>query len=190
MTLKEAVQALVKEMIMANARVGTAENVDANKGICDVKLGENLYLFNVRLKAVESDSKQGVTELPKEGAAVIAMMLEGVESQWAIVKCSEVQSWTVQTSSGSKIEVKDNEEVHLNGDKHKGLVILDEVKKNFDEVKKYCESLKTATSSAIKAVGESTAASGTAGQSAFDIAMSSSSINFSDMENKKVKHGS
>ncbi len=75
----------------------------------------------------------------------------------------------------------------FNGGTLRGLVKIEELEDNLNQLKQYVENLKSATSTGIKSVGAGTAASGPTGAGAFDAAMDSASINFKDMENKKVR---
>lgn len=81
------------------------------------------------------------------------------------------------------------EEVSFNGDAFGGLIKLQELQDNLDALKSYCTSLKSAVANGLNAVGVSTAANGPAASASFNGEMASKVINFSDMENKTVKHG-
>ena len=87
----------------------------------------------------------------------------------------------------STFEVEDGV-AKFNGGELGALVKIEELKENLESLKQYCESLKSAISSGLQNVGESTAASGTKGKAAFELAMSGKTIDIKDMADNAVLH--
>ena len=116
MTMREAILAVCASLIKPTLRTGTATNIDLNNCKCDVQLDESgeLFIYDVRLKSIQSDDKTGVVCVPKDGSVVTAARNEGVEADWVIVKCNEVDNWAVFTSGG-KLQVNKDGSVWLNG---------------------------------------------------------------------------
>jgi hypothetical protein len=174
-------------------QVGAVQSVDWAKRTCVVKLPNGLEFENVRLRAVANEKKEGVCLKPKKDSQVTIAEVDGRETQLEVIGYTEVDAIEVLmqdielTIEDGKVKLKAKEIIINDGD-NKGVPILDKVKANFDAIKKYLDIEKQAISAGIKAVGISTAASGTLGATAFDGAMASNSITFQNMENTKVKH--
>ena len=98
------------------------------------------------------------------------------------------QHFVSQCSEVEKITIDCNGDIVINGGDNKGIVKIQELKDNLDSLKSYIEAMNTAISTGFSSVGESSAASGTAGKSAYTSAMTGRSINFKDMEDTKVTH--
>lgn len=146
-------------------------------------------LYKVKLRAVIDGATAGSVSIPKVGSFVIVSPIAHDENQLYVSRFSDVDSWHVLTDSGAKVEVKDNGEVHLNGDAFAGIPKLQELEDSLNSLKTYCEAMSAAIGPAFAAVGASPAASGSLGQTSFDAAMVAQSITISPMENEKVKHG-
>lgn len=163
---------------------GEVESIDENKLTIVVKLNDDVSIQDVRLKAT-IDGDKGFYVFPKKNSLVIIAQLDG-GVEYCLLQASKIDK-VIFKIDNTTFEA-DKNGIVINGGHNKGMVILDEIKHNLEELKKYVEQLKAATSAGIKAVNESTSASGTAGQAAFDVAMASASITFKNMENDKVKH--
>lgn len=144
-----------------------------------------------------------------EGSAGVVLLTDDIESVEVVI--SDESTTAVLDEEGARISVGDkvsaemssdgvvckvgdntsaelsDDGIVFNGGSLRGLVKIAELEDNLDQLKKYVEKLKSATSTGIKAVGVSTAASGPTGAGAFDAAMASAMINFKNMENEKVK---
>ena len=92
-------------------------------------------------------------------------------------------------TNGAVLMVEKTENIEIMGNKYEGLPILSKILDNLNAIKNYLNSEKNAISTAFSAIGAGTSANGASGKASFDAAMAAQSINFSDMENKKVKHG-
>lgn len=135
MTFREAIKELVKDIATKkHIRIGKAINIDADKCICDIDLGKNVFLYKAKLKAIEGDKDKGLVIVPKENTMVCAAMLEGVESNWVVFHYAEIDSWQIVTDSGGRIIVTNEGKVYLNGDDHDGLVMVKELVDRLNEI--------------------------------------------------------
>lgn len=183
---------MVRSRLKDAVRIGKAVKIDANKGVCDVELSKDVYLHNVKLKAVESGAGVGQIVEPKTDSYVVAAMIDGLEASWTLIQYTEIENWAVFCEK-AKIELFNSnggDEVHLNGKSKGGLVILQKLEANLNKLKDRLDAVETAVKAGLSGVGASPSASGAAGQTAFEGAMSAAQpVNFENMENDKVKHG-
>lgn len=155
----EAIRAIADGGAVA-CDTGKAQNVDADKGVCDVEISGK----SPALGALLGNAESGVMTVPKEGSVVVVV--------WA----TPVTAVVVLA-----VEVK---EVRIMGGKLGGMVKIKELKENLNSLKNYVETLKNAVSAGFGSVLEGY---GTASKTGFDTTMAAQSITIKDMENKKVK---
>lgn len=140
-----------------------------------VRVLDNLEIPDVRLNC-HSTENSGIVVTPKVDSYVLVTSIDG--HSHFVSQCSEVE----------KITIDCNGDIVINGGDNKGIVKIQELKDNLDSLKSYIEAMNSAISTGFSSVGESSAASGTAGKSAYTLAMTGRSINFKDMEDPKVTH--
>ncbi|MBR3945859.1 MAG: hypothetical protein IKJ56_02010 [Bacteroidales bacterium] len=140
-----------------------------------VRVLDNLEIPGVRLNC-HSTENSGIVVTPKVDSYVLVTSIDGLS--FFVSQCSEVE----------KITIDCNGDIVINGGDNKGIVKIQELKDNLDSLKSYIEAMNSAISTGFSSVGESSAASGTAGKSAYTLAMTGRSINFKDMEDPKVTH--
>ena len=181
----------------------TVDAVDREVRTVDcTPLDEGAPLLGVNLQANQG-STFGVVAYPRVGSyVVVGFVADG--SAGIVLLTDDIESIEVVISDNTSRVLIDEEKVRidmgeetsaelttdgivLNGGSLRGLVKIAELEDNLNQLKSYVETMKTAVSAGIKAVGVSTAANGPTGATTFDGAMSSASINFKNMENEKVK---
>lgn len=193
MNLREVIISIVKPLIKKQVRTGKARNINLNRCTCDVELGEELYLYGVKLKAIEGGHNTGVVCEPKEGSMVQCAMVEGVDTNWVLVACSEVKSFTVITEK-SKLEVLDNGEVHLNGKDKGSTVVLEELVKRLNEIENKHNALVADFNGHTHLVNTYSAPVASQTPTPTPVQPSTSNVQpittIVDLENPKVKHGS
>ncbi len=171
---------------------GEVKSVDWDKRTCEVDLGDGRVLPAVRLKSIVDDSDSGIAIKPKNGSVVLVATV-GEETEQFVCAFNEIESIELKMQDvelvidGGKVKLK-AKEIELNEGNNNGLVILQKAVNNFNEIKMYLNAFKNAVSAGLSGVGESTAASGSAGKGVFEATIASAQINFEDMENTKVKH--
>ena len=186
MTIREAIRQMVidvasKKMI----RIGKATNIDADKCICDVDLGNGASLHAVKLKAIEEGEDKGLVIIPKQDTMVCAAMLEGIEANWSLIQYSEIESWQITTSGGAQITVADDGKVYLNGQDHGGLVKIEALVDRLKEIEDTHDKLVDMFDTHVHTVSSGTAIK----LSAPSMTKMPSKTNKDDLENKNVQHG-
>lgn len=188
MTFREAIRELVRDIATKkHIRIGKAIDIDADKCVCNVDVGNGAVLHNVKLKAVEGEKDKGLLIIPKENTMVCAAMLEGVEANWVIVQHSEIDSWQITTDSGSKVIVANDGKVYLNGDNCDGIVKVAELVKKLNAIEDDINKLKIAMSGWVTAPNDGGAALKAAAASWFGQQLATTQQ--SSIENDKVLHG-
>lgn len=166
--------------------VGTVQNIDEQNRSCEIKIDDDLTLFNCRLNAVLDSYQNHLLIVPKDQSAVAFVCVDGKPTDPLIIAYSEIDKLLLQIEN-TTLNI-DKDKIEINGGDNKGLINIEDLKNNLDQLKNYVEALNTAVSTGLSAIGESTAASGTAGKTAYTTAMTGKSINFQDMEDTKITH--
>lgn len=166
--------------------VGTVQNIDEQNRSCEIKIDDDLTLFNCRLNAVLDSYQNHLLIVPKDQSAVAFVCVDGKPTDPLIIAYSEIDKLLLQIENTTLQINKDN--IKINGGNLGGLINIDDLKNNLDQLKNYVEALNTAISTGLSAVGESTAASGTAAKTAYTTAMAGKSVSFQDMEDTKITH--
>ena len=164
----------------------TVDAVDKETRTVDcTPLDEGAPLLGVNLQA-NQESKFGVVVYPRVGSyVVVGFVADG--SAGIVLMTDDIESIEMVVKDDNTSLKITEDGIVMNGGSLRGLVKIAELEDNLNQLKTYVEKLKSATSSGIKAVGESSSASGKAGAGVFDVAMESASISFKNMENEKVK---
>lgn len=201
--IKDLIRELAKGDGEAYGLICTVDSVDKEARTVDcTPIDEGAPLLGVNLQANQGSSF-GVVSFPRAGSYVVVGFVAG-GSAGVVLLTDDIESMEITTAEDKSRAVIDDDGVRinvgeetsaeltadgivLNGGSLGGLVILEKINKNLDQLKKYAETMKSAVSSGLKAVGAGTAANGMTGASTFDGAMSSAIISFEDMENEKVK---
>lgn len=159
---------------------GEVDSVDTNNLTIDVKLNEGVVVQSVRLKAT-IDGDKGFYVVPKKNSHVKIAVLDG-GLEFSLFQASEIDKIEFKIENTTFEADKDG--IVINGGNNHGLVKLDEIKNNLDQIKTYLDTLKAATSAVASAVDTVVPGTGTD----FTSATSGAVINYSNMENNKVKH--
>lgn len=188
MTIRDAIRQMVMDIATKKIiRIGKATNIDKDKCVCDVDLGNGATLHVVKLKAIEDDKENGLVIIPKEGTMVCAAMLEGIEANWVIVQYSAIDSWQITTDSGSRITIADDGKVLLNGDDHKGIVKVKELTEKLNAIEDDINNLKNVFSGWTAVSQDGGAA--LKGAAAAWYAQQITKTQESDLKNDNVQHG-
>lgn len=201
----------IRDMIRELARgdgdaygvICTVDSVDVEARTVDcTPIDESAPLLGVNLQANQG-SRWGIVAIPRvgsyvvvgfiwEGRAGVVLLADDIE-RVEIVTAEDKSRVTVDDES-VRINVGEETSAELTGDgvvfnggSLRGLVKITELEDNLNQLKRYVETLKSATSTGLNAVGAAMAANGATGAGAFDGAMAAASISFKDMENEKVK---
>lgn len=201
--IAEAIRRMAQGGRQTVSLVCTVDAVDKETRTVDcTPLDEGAPLLGVNLQANQG-SKFGVVIYPRvgsfvvvgfvaDGSAGIVLMTDDIESIEIVV--SDKTSRVLIDEERVRIDVDretsaelTKEGVVLNGGCLRGLVKISELEDNLNQLKTYVETLKSATSSGISAVGAAMGANGATGAGVFDGEMAAASISFKNMENERVK---
>ena len=110
--MEDALERIIR-LIQSNGQnalfvsVGICKNIDINNRTCDIEIDSDLTLLKCRLNAVVSDYKNNVLIIPKEGASVAFVPIEGKLTDVLVIAYSEIDS--VQIKAGeSEIEIDES----------------------------------------------------------------------------------
>lgn len=188
-TVNKALRDKVKSWNPSICFIGTVTEVDEANYTCDIiPLGGIVEVFKVRLKPTIDGTKKGIIAIPAKDSFVIVGLLDKNINSAFVVWCSNITKYYVFTEKGT-FEMKDDGTMLLNGDDYAGLVKLQELKDNLDAIKNYLSAEKNAIIAGFNAIGAGMSANGANGTTAYNSAISSQTITWKDMENKKVKQG-
>lgn len=205
MNIQQAIRTLAQSNAEVYCKICRVDKVYPDARTVDVQpIDKTAPIYNVNLQA-DQQSTIGVVLWPAEksyvvvafindaaGVVVLTEQIERIELKIGEDNPVEglIEEGAVKLAVGkTTVEVAPDKEITFNGGGMGGLVKIEELRKSLDSLKSYCETLKTAISAGIAAVGKSTAADGGAGQERFDKAMASAAIKIENMENTKIKHG-
>lgn len=122
---------------------------------------------------------------PKAGTRCLLGIIEDNVAATFLIDAGELEELTIESTV--KTNLKSVETVFNSGD-FGGLVKIQELKENLDQLKSFTEAIHSSLPGAFTAIGAGSAAAGTSGANSYSGAMTGQSIQFQDMENKKVKH--
>lgn len=162
--IRKAIRAMMEGLIPINSSWCKVKKVEDQT--CTVE-DEGLEIPGILL----GFDKSGVIIYPKVNSDVLVAFIDNTNTMGAVIM------------------VEETDDMEIMGKNFGGIPILQKIQDNLNAIKNYLSVEKNAISSAFAAIGAGTSANGAAGQSSFNAAMASQTINFSDMENKKVKHG-
>ena len=129
----------------------------------------NIMVNNTANIDVTLNNTMGFYGMPSVGADCIVVDADGT---WELLKASKYDG------------------IVMNGGALGGLVILEKIVDNLNAIHDYIfNTLQPAIESAFTAVGEGSAASGSAGETSFSTSVAGKDISFEDMENTKIKQG-
>lgn len=181
---------MLRELVLGNDTsaiagvnfIATVESVDTAKYTCSVKITGSDGLFEgVRLKA-ENEKDYGVVSIPEIGSFVVVSVL-GSEAGAFVSLCSKVEKVEVKIEEQT-LEITQNGFV-FNGGQFDGLVKIRQLEQNLENIKIYLDSLNAAIATGL---GGTVGDAGAAAATTFSSTMEGISLNFTNMENDKIKH--
>jgi hypothetical protein len=200
--ITEALQRFIGNMLPTAIIVKVTDNSKAEDEYY-VEAEYNELTYDVRLKSVLNNSGAIMLQVPAKDSNILcvpfgddnytAVVYDNVER---IVYKGENISFDINDKNkATEIKVKEitlkitDQEILINDGSLGGLIKIKELKSDLEKLNSYMDTLKNAISSGLKAVGVSTAASGTIGAQAFDTAIATAQLpSYSKIENEKVKH--
>lgn len=169
--LRKALVQLIEKYIPDQVKVGIVKTVDKSKQICSVDLiDDEIELFEIKLAAGGEGENEFVI-FPTIGSAVLVGSINNMPNSHYLVKVTKIES------------------MMIGGDAFGGLIKNKELNDNLKAIKDYLIELKSAIATGLNAVGVGAAANGGTAKAAFDSAMAGKAIDFTDMQNERIKHG-
>ena len=178
MTIKETIQALIKDKIKIQVFVGKVISVDENKMTCDVDLQNSPDLFDVRLRAVIDSNERGILIVPKINSYVLVGLIDNNIQSSFVCAFTEVDKYRLLI-----------DEIVLSGDSFGGLVKVNELTQKLNalesSVNQLTQTFNTHTHPSPPAPVNPVVTSPPTVPSSISL----TPTNSSEIENQKVKHG-
>lgn len=136
--IEQAILKTGKKLQIKQVISGTA--TDVGETTCTVERDNAPSLFDVRLNAIDDNLESHFTVYPKDGSQVLVAVIENLETEVVVVRCSEVAKVSIKTGEHSLVMDEDGT-VFNEGEK--GLVKLAEMVSWMQKVSKDLTTLKT-----------------------------------------------
>lgn len=141
---------------------------------------------DVRISALESDNN-GIVSIPAKDSFCIIGIIQNDENNAFLFRAETYEKHIFKAKDGATWEANSNGEIIMNGGNLGGLVKLQQLEQNLNSIKSYLSTLNGAISAAFTAVGAGASANGASGATSFNTAMSSQQLQYTSMENTKIK---
>lgn len=161
--------------------IGTVQNIDEDKRLCEIKVNDDLTLFNCRLNAILSNYQDRLLIVPKDKSAVAFLTVDGNLTDPIIITYSEIDKVLLKTGD-TEINISD-EKIEINGGENNGIVKIQELTDKLNDLVNWCKN-HTHSGVITSVTGQATGTSGNSG------APTSSPADFdkSDYEDDKITH--
>ncbi len=184
--IRKAIRKIIGEP-KVQVQEGTVESVNWDKRSCVVKLSDGRKFFDVRLRAVVDDSKNGLCLKPKVNSAVLVNLIENQEMNAYVSGFTDVEA--------IELEGESDVDVIFNKGNNDGVVKVKEVVKKLNVIEKDLNKVKTAFQTALNTIVNEP---GNGAPSAFQTALKAALLEWDgaqltetqqdDLENTKFKH--
>lgn len=161
----------LQRLLKNDATVFIAKVVEHYGDTCDVLDMRDTLYKDVRITA--TNGAKGFNIKPKINSYVIVGRISGAGSELAVLMYSEIEEVAVTAN------------VVFNGGDNGGVPKVRAVEENFAEIKRYMQVMNKAIATALT---ESAAPGGAAASATYTATMASTYLNFTAMENEKIKH--
>lgn len=188
--MPEEINKALRNFLAKHARVqafiGKVSSVDVTKYTCDVlPIDDGPEMFDVRLKPSIDGDNTGLICIPVVGSHVVVSIIGNNDHYAYISMFGKVDSYQVVTASGVKIELKNNGELHLNGESLGGIIKANELKTQLDKTNAVVKAIQDALVNWVVVPSD-----GGAALKALVAPLSALQLgDYSSIKNDKVKHG-
>lgn len=142
-----ALKQFVKDSLRWPVITGTVRAV--NGDMCDVDPADGgPTLYDVRLKPAATDGQMGMIAYPMKGSNVVLLRLNGDDNAYAVAQVERIERMHVELAGGATLDLLPNGMLHINGDAHKGLVKVQELRQDLAKVNTFLETLRNALNTA------------------------------------------
>lgn len=178
MTLKETIQALIKDQIKIQVFVGKVISVNENEMTCDVDLQNSPNLFDVRLRAVIDNNEKGILIVPKINSYVLVGLIDNNIQSSFVCGYTEIDKYRLLI-----------DEIVLSGDSFGGLVKVEELTQKLNDIESAVNQLTASFNSHTHTSPPAPTNPVVTTPPLIGSNISLTPTNSSELENNKVKHG-
>lgn len=151
---KEVLKRFIKGQQKWPMLTGTIKAVDGE--LCDVDPSDGgPTIFSVRIKPAVNNNEYGVIAYPKVKSPCVIGELDGDPNKYVLLQCEQIDHMLIKMAGGSSIELKAGGVVNINGDDHKGLVKVDDLRQDLAKVNAILQAIQTAFQSWVPVDGDS-----------------------------------
>lgn len=97
--LIELIKKIMKKDLPVMASTGIASNIDEGERTCDIKVDDNITLFNCRLNAVIDSYESNILIVPKDGSQVAYLLVENQDTNAIVIGYTEINKVIVKIGS-------------------------------------------------------------------------------------------
>ncbi|MBR4137838.1 MAG: hypothetical protein IKU05_05445 [Bacteroidales bacterium] len=97
--LIELIKKIMKKNLPVMASTGIASNIDESKRICDIKVNDDITLFNCRLNAIIDSYESNILIVPKDGSQVAYFLVENQDTNAIVIGYTEIDKVIVKIGS-------------------------------------------------------------------------------------------
>lgn len=146
---EENLQQLISLMGKRNIKaalvaIGTVQNIDEQNRSCEIRIDDDLTLFNCRLNAVLDSYQNHLLIVPKDQSAVAFICVDGKPTDPLIIAYSEIEK-VMLTIGESDILIEDGK-IKMNGGDLGGLINIEDLVSHINTIENDINNLKTALS--------------------------------------------
>ena len=166
--------------------IGTVQNIDEDNRLCEIRVNDDLTLFNCRLNAVLSDYQDRLLIVPKDKSAVAFLTVDGNLTDPIIIAYSEIDKVLLKTGD-TEINISD-EKIEINGGENNGIVKIQELTDKLNDLVDWCRKHTHSTSSFSGSISGTPAIAVTGTLTVPAPLSGPSDFNKSDYEDDKITH--
>lgn len=188
MTIKEILYELIKPWLKPQIYIGEVVKIDWEKRSCDVLVSAGYTMFDVKLRSVIDDNKNGVCCKPKLNSFVTVAIINNLDMNGTVIKFSEIEEIEIINTNFS-FKVAANGVAMFNDGNNKGIPKIDELAREINKIHANMNILKAATGAGISAAATSPSPTASAAFGVYNTAIAAMQPAITnDIANPKVKH--
>jgi hypothetical protein len=183
--IKQAIRAMVSDLLADNVLQGVVKSVDKTKKTITVFVEkQDIEYFDVRLMSLaEGEAGDGITIFPTVGSDVMICQIENIDTMYFVALYSVIESYEIKI--GDIKLFMDENGIVFNGGSLGGMIKIETLKTELAKTNALLDAIKNVLTTWIPVPSDGGAALKAAATSAL---ASLTSGDFSSIENNKVKH--
>lgn len=188
MTIKEILYELIKPWLKPQIYIGEVVKIDWEKRSCDVLVSAGYTMFDVKLRSVIDDNKNGVCCKPKLKSFVTVAIINNLDMNGTVIKFSEIEEIEIINTNFS-FKVAANGVAMFNDGNNKGIPKIDPLEREINKIHANMNIMKAAIVAAFAGQDVALPGIGTAASTPFNTVVTSLQPALTnDIANPKVKH--